>query len=84
LVITGEGRLDSQTLGGKAVAAAAVRSLRVGTPCAAIVGQCSLSVAQIEELGIDVVKAARGTTASLEDIKAAAIRLADSRATSER
>jgi glycerate 2-kinase len=84
LVITGEGRLDSQTLGGKAVAAAAVRSLRVGTPCIAVVGQCSLSATQIEELGIDVVEAARGTTASLGDIKEAAIRLADSRAMSDR
>jgi glycerate kinase len=84
LVITGEGRLDAQTLHGKAVAAAAARSLRVGTPCAAIVGQCSLNAAQIEELGIDVVEAARDTTASLEDIKEAAVRLADSRARSDR
>jgi glycerate kinase len=37
-VITGEGRLDSQTLEGKAPAEVAARTLRCGLPCLAIAG----------------------------------------------
>jgi len=38
LVLTGEGRLDSQTLGGKAIAGIARRAGRKGVPVAALVG----------------------------------------------
>jgi len=38
LVLTGEGRLDTQTLGGKAVLGVAKRAQAAGVPCAALVG----------------------------------------------
>jgi glycerate kinase len=38
LVLTGEGRLDAQTLGGKVMLGVARRSNRAGVPCAALVG----------------------------------------------
>lgn len=38
LVLTGEGRLDAQTLGGKAVVGVARRAWAAGVPCAALVG----------------------------------------------
>src|SRR5205807_2255411 len=38
-VVTGEGRLDAQTLAGKAVGEVAVRCRQNGIPCHAIVGQ---------------------------------------------
>jgi glycerate kinase len=38
LVITGEGRLDSQTAAGKAPAEVAARAARAGVPCIAVCG----------------------------------------------
>lgn len=38
LVLTGEGRLDAQTLGGKAIAGVAKRARKAGVPTAALVG----------------------------------------------
>jgi glycerate 2-kinase len=53
-VVTGEGRLDSQSLAGKAVSEVATRSRQAGVPCHAIVGSRRLDSfgARILDLGI--------------------------------
>ncbi len=64
-VITGEGRLDRQSLAGKAVSEVATRSRQAGVPCHAIVGTRELDSfgARVLDLGI-VLEA--GTEAQLE------------------
>ena len=51
-VVTGEGRLDEQTLEGKVVAGVAERCRALEVPCYAVVGECALGPEQIEELGL--------------------------------
>ncbi len=51
-VITGEGRLDAQTLQGKVVAGVMARCVPRGIPVHAVVGQCALEQQQIIELGL--------------------------------
>lgn len=58
LVLTGEGRLDSQTLGGKAVLGVVRRAAAKGVPVAAIVGS-------VEEHLTDAVLTAAGISAVL-------------------
>lgn len=53
LVITGEGRLDHQTLRGKAPAMVAQRARRAGIPTIAVVGSCTLSTAELRAAGFD-------------------------------
>jgi glycerate kinase len=71
-VVTGEGRLDDQSLAGKAVSEAATRARQAGVPCHAIVGERRLDAfgARILDLGA-VLEA--GT---LEEIEAAGAELA--------
>ena len=52
LVITGEGRLDSQSLRGKVVIGVARRAKRLGVPVAALVGSCELPAAAVYEAGV--------------------------------
>jgi glycerate 2-kinase len=52
LVITGEGRLDRQTLHGKAPARVADRSRRSGVPVIAVAGSCTLSREELHAVGI--------------------------------
>jgi glycerate kinase len=52
LVVTGEGRLDRQTLAGKAVAEIARRCREAGVSCAAIVGELDLDDAAVRDLGL--------------------------------
>jgi glycerate kinase len=65
-VVTGEGRLDEQTLQGKVVAEIAARCGRVDVPCHAVVGQDSLGSAGAAELGLTSVREAT-TLPALED-----------------
>lgn len=58
LVLTGEGRLDTQTLGGKAVAGVARRAKEAGVPVGALVGAvgADLDMARLSaEVGVDAV-----------------------------
>jgi glycerate kinase len=57
LVLTGEGRLDSQTLGGKVIAGVARRAKAHGVPVAAIVGglESSVSGAALQGAGVAAV-----------------------------
>ena len=52
LVITGEGRLDSQSLGGKVVSGVARRCHRAGVPVVAVVGAVDLTAAELHEAGL--------------------------------
>jgi glycerate 2-kinase len=51
-VITGEGRLDTQTFEGKAVAAVTARARRAGVPCDAVVGEDALPATERDRLGL--------------------------------
>lgn len=75
-VVTGEGRLDAQTLRGKVVAVVAQRSAAARVPCAAIVGSSTLTPPQVGRLGIEVIEAGGDGPALPADIEAAARSLA--------
>jgi glycerate 2-kinase len=71
-VVTGEGRLDRQSLAGKAVSEVATRARQAGVPCHAIVGERRLDAFGARILDLQAVLEA-GT---LEEIEAAAEELA--------
>lgn len=52
LIVTGEGRLDSQSLGGKVVSGVVSRCRKSGVPVAALVGALALEKAALDELGL--------------------------------
>ena len=54
-VVTGEGRLDAQTLEGKAVAAVAARAGAAGIPCDAVTGQNHLTDTEQAALGLRTI-----------------------------
>jgi len=55
LIITGEGKLDKQTLDGKVVSYVAARSQFYHKPVVAVTGSCELDQDQLEKLGISEV-----------------------------
>jgi glycerate kinase len=65
-VVTGEGRLDSQSLAGKAVSEVATRARQAGVPCHAIVGTRELDSFGARVLDLDTVYEAT-TLDELED-----------------
>ena len=76
-VVTGEGRLDEQTLAGKAVFEVATRCRQGGVPCYAVVGADALDAFERRLLNVEVEAAARdGRVASVEDVERTAARLA--------
>lgn len=75
-VITGEGRLDSQSLYGKAPIGIASRAKKHGLPVIAIVGSCELSPSAVSEAGIDLVLDLIKEPASLEQAMRSTARLA--------
>ena len=72
-VVTGEGRLDEQSLAGKAISEVAVRARQAGVPSHAIVGQLELDAFGLRILDLQAVLEAR----TLEQIEAAGQRLAE-------
>jgi glycerate kinase len=72
-VITGEGRLDRQSLAGKAVSEVATRARQSGVPCYAVVGRRELDAFGLRVLDLQLAIEA-GTVAQLE---AAGRRLAE-------
>jgi glycerate kinase len=77
VVVTGEGRLDEQTLHGKAVFEVATRCRQAGVPCYAVVGRDDLDAFGKRLLNIEVVAASEfPSSAHLGDIERAARRLA--------
>jgi glycerate kinase len=72
-VVTGEGRLDMQSLAGKVVSEVAVRARQAGVPCHAIVGSRDLDAFGLRILDLQAVLEA-GTP---RELSAAGRRLAD-------
>ena len=64
-VITGEGRLDEQTLAGKLVGEVATRCRQSGVACHAVVGENALDPFRVRLLDISSVREA-GDTETLE------------------
>jgi glycerate 2-kinase len=64
-VITGEGRLDQQSLVGKVVSEVATRARQAGVPCHAVVGELALDRFGMRILDLQTVLEA-GTTGGLE------------------
>jgi glycerate kinase len=64
-VVAGEGRLDQQSLAGKAVSEVATRARQAGVPCHAIVGRRELDAFGVRILDLQAVLEA-GTPAQLE------------------
>jgi glycerate kinase len=54
-VVTGEGRLDAQSLAGKVVSEVATRSRQAGVPCHAIVGSRALDAFGMRMLDLQTV-----------------------------
>jgi glycerate 2-kinase len=52
LVVTGEGRLDRQSFGGKVAAGVAAAARAAGVTCVAVAGEVALSPDELESLGI--------------------------------
>jgi glycerate kinase len=76
-VFTGEGRLDAQTLQGKAVFEVATRCRQAGVPCYAVVGQDALDDFGKRLLSLEIAAAAPPHgRASPQDVERAARRLA--------
>ena len=71
-VVTGEGRLDTQSLAGKAVSEVATRARQAGVPCHAIVGQRRLDAFGARILDLQAVLEAT----TLDEIEAAGAQLA--------
>lgn len=72
-VVTGEGRLDEQSLAGKALSEVATRARQAGVPCHAIVGRRALDAFGLRILDLQAVLEAR----SPGRIRRAAARLAE-------
>jgi glycerate kinase len=72
-VVTGEGRLDRQSLAGKAVSEVSTRARQAGVPCHAIVGERGLDAFGARILDLQAILEA----ATLQEIEAAATELAD-------
>ncbi|PTL39105.1 glycerate kinase [Alkalicoccus saliphilus] len=68
LVITGEGKLDSQTLDGKVINGVAQKAGSLGIPVVAVCGQLELSSEQMHKLGILAAFSLIKKSASLEEI----------------
>jgi glycerate kinase len=64
-VVTGEGRLDQQSLAGKALSEVATRARQAGVPCHAIVGSRALDSFGVRVLDLQAVLEA-GTPKRLE------------------
>lgn len=55
MVFTGEGRIDSQSLGGKVVIGIAERAKRLGVPVTAVVGSIGDGAEGAYELGVNAI-----------------------------
>jgi glycerate kinase len=76
-VVTGEGRLDEQTLVGKAVFEVATRSRQSGVPCYAVVGADAVDAFEHRLMNLEVEAGARGGgLAGPGDLERAAARVA--------
>ena len=70
LIVTGEGRLDSQSLGGKVVSGVAGRCHALGVPAAALVGASETDMAAAYGEGVSGVFPINPAPAVFEEVKA--------------
>ncbi|WP_445738353.1 glycerate kinase [Mariniflexile sp.] len=66
-IITGEGKLDSQTLSGKTIDGVITSAKKQSIPVAALCGSISLSKKEADALGISYTDAVMGKAKSLDD-----------------
>jgi glycerate kinase len=77
VVVTGEGRIDEQTMSGKTVFEVATRTRQGGIPCYAVVGSDALDAFGKRLMNIEVEAASRnGALAGTAELRQAARRLA--------
>lgn len=69
LLFVGEGRMDGQSLRGKAPVGAAKRAQRLGVPCIALCGALGENIAAVYECGIQAAFAAVRGECTLQTIK---------------
>lgn len=67
LVITGEGRLDTQTLAGKVIAGVTVKAQKSGVPTIALCGGLDLNDVQLKQLGVQAAFSVVRGPCSLEE-----------------
>ncbi len=67
LVVTGEGRLDEQTLSGKAPAGVAAAAAAVGTPTVAVCGRLDLELPALRAAGISAAYALTDVSDDLDE-----------------
>ena len=67
LVVTGEGRLDAQSLGGKVVSGVLGLARKTGVPVAVVAGECALSPALCEREGIRYALSAKPADMTVEE-----------------
>ncbi|MDD7968181.1 glycerate kinase family protein [Actinomycetospora lemnae] len=66
LVVTGEGRLDGQSLHGKLVSVVAARAREHGVPCIALAGQVDMSSGEALEAGLEGTYSVAADAGSVE------------------
>ncbi|HBP38835.1 MAG TPA: glycerate kinase, partial [Clostridiales bacterium] len=69
LIITGEGRLDAQSLRGKVVAGVAGRAAKLGIPVLAVVGDVEGDMPAIYQLGVTAVFTTNRKALPFQEIK---------------
>ncbi len=69
LIITGEGRIDSQTAGGKAIAGIAKNASKLGVPVAVIAGDIGNDIEDIYGMGVSFILSTNRVAKNFADIK---------------
>ncbi len=69
LIITGEGRIDGQTTGGKAISGIAVRAKKLGVPVAVIAGDIGDNIEPIYDMGVSFVLSTNRVAKSFSETK---------------
>lgn len=69
LVITGEGRIDGQTAGGKAISGIALRAKKLGVPVAVIAGDIGDNIEPMYDMGVSFVLSTNRVAKSFSETK---------------
>lgn len=80
LIMTGEGRLDAQTLSGKVIAGVCRQARQQGVPTIAVCGGMELTGAQMDQLGLTAAFAIVPKPCDLDEAMAHAAEWASARA----
>lgn len=69
LIITGEGRIDGQTTGGKAISGIALRAKKLGIPVAVIAGDIGDNIDPLYDMGVSFVLSTNRVAKSFSETK---------------